>query len=162
MDTDHDYVIKVYDNRDPDDIPSLQIPMNKICFHKIELKHNAFVWIVGPKPYRPDRGSRGTQYLFVFDHENDVKELSLELIRINQTPMNYDYYKNKITNNDFGFGEISSPYLSGNDDEFRQSDKLTMRGVQASNVTARFDPDMTDRKTTSNYLFITHRSSTIF
>lgn len=84
---------------------TLKTPLSKICFHKIELKHWAFVWIVGPKPYIPERGSKGQQYVFVFDSEDDWKDLSMELIKISQNQFNYSYLKGKFDENVFTANE---------------------------------------------------------
>lgn len=60
------------------------------------------MWIVGPKPYRPEKGSPGVQYIFVFESSDDVRQLSLELIRIKQDPYSYEFLKNnKVEENIF-------------------------------------------------------------
>ena len=43
----------------------------KFDLNKIELEYKAFVWIIGPKPYIPEKGSKGEQYVFVFDCQDD-------------------------------------------------------------------------------------------
>lgn len=91
--SDTEFEITVYDESKKDSPPILKTPLSKIWFQKIELDISAFLWIVGPKPYIPQRGSKGDQYIFVFDSPEDVRELSLELIKIRQKAHNYAYLK---------------------------------------------------------------------
>jgi len=60
--------------------PSIAYRWIRFAFNKIDINFEAFIWIIGPKPYRPEKGSIGTQYIFVFNCIDDVKDFSLELI----------------------------------------------------------------------------------
>ena len=97
---DNEFEITILASKTSDEV-LLKTPMSKICFKKIELAHSAFIWIVGPKPYLPEKGSKGSQYLFVFDSQDDCRDLSMELIKVWQTQYNQSNLKSKFDENIF-------------------------------------------------------------
>lgn len=43
-----------------------------------------------------NKGSKGEQYIFVFENQDDVRDLSMELIKIQQNANHKDYLMNKF------------------------------------------------------------------
>ena len=70
-----------------------------------------------PKTKRTKRQSRSIQHIFVFDEQEDMKALSLELIKICQEESSIQFMKDKFFQNAFQNNDE-------NDDDFRQSEAL--------------------------------------
>ena len=69
------------------------------------------------KTKRTKRQSRSIQHIFVFDEQEDMKALSLELIKICQEESSIQFMKDKFFQNAFQNNDE-------NDDDFRQSEAL--------------------------------------
>ena len=70
-----------------------------------------------PKTKRTKKQSRSIQHIFVFDEQEDMKALSLELIKICQEESSIQFMKDKFFHNAFQNNDE-------NDDDFRQSEAL--------------------------------------
>ena len=70
-----------------------------------------------PQTKRTKKQSRSIQHIFVFDEQEDMKALSLELIKICQEESSIQFMKDKFFQNAFQNNDE-------NDDDFRQSEAL--------------------------------------
>ena len=73
----------------------IRVNLKILTFKKIDLGYNAFVFWLEPNP-----GQR-MQYVYIFDHEADLKHLSLNLITIGQQESVKEFMKNKGSFNPF-------------------------------------------------------------
>ena len=79
-----------------------------------------------PKTKRTKKQSRSIQHIFVFDEQEDMKALSLELIKICQEESSIQFMKDKFFQNAFQNNDE-------NDDDFRQSEALFDRKLFCQN-----------------------------